>query len=123
LAQPGASAITERARTVAARNLRLTAELLRLLAEFERQGISAIQIKGPVLAQLAFGNLGWRDFEDLDVLVRPKDIHKVMDLLGTMAYRPERVLLPGQEAAFMRSEHAFRYLGDHDQLVVEIHWR
>ena len=123
LTQPGANGITERARGVAARNLRLTAELLTLLTEFEREGISAIPIKGPVLAQFAFGNLGWREFEDLDVLVRPKDIHRVMDLLVTMGYRPERVLLPGQEAAFMRSEHAFRFLRDHDQLVVEIHWR
>lgn len=123
LTQPGANVITEKARAVAARNLRLTAELLSLLGEFERQGISAIPIKGPILAQFAFGNLGWREFEDLDVLVRPTDIHRVMDLLTTMGYRPERVLLPGQEAAFMRSEHAFRFLRDHDQLVVELHWR
>lgn len=123
LKRPEASIITARARTAATRSLCLTGELMRLLAAFQEKGIAAIPIKGPILALLSFGNLAWREFDDLDILVRRRDIHRVMDLLVSMGYRPERVMAPEQEAAFIRSEHAFRYLRDRDQMVVEIHWR
>jgi len=50
--------------------LRLTAELFRLLQLFSAQGISALAIKGPVLAAQAYGDSSVRSYGDLDLLVR-----------------------------------------------------
>jgi len=51
--------------------LRLTAELFRLLELFSANGISALLIKGPVLAAQAYGDPCVRSYGDLDLLVRP----------------------------------------------------
>jgi hypothetical protein len=123
LNRPGGAAIARQARAVAARSLRLTGELVRLLAAFESKGIAAIPIKGPLLALSSSGDLASREFDDLDILVRPREIQAARAVLVSLGYTPEHVLDPEQEAAFIRSEHAFRYMREHDQMVVELHWR
>src|SRR5262245_36794835 len=51
------------------RNLSLTREMLSILNLFGEAGISVVPFKGPVLAHLAYGNVCWREFDDLDILV------------------------------------------------------
>ena len=53
-------------------NLYLTQEMLKLLSAFRKKGIPAIPYKGPVLAQAVYGNVGLRQFGDLDITV-PED--------------------------------------------------
>lgn len=120
---PGAKTIAIEARAIAIRNLYLTQELTSILATFDSAGISAIPIKGPVLAVLAFGDLSWRQFGDLDILVRPPDLAQARALLEARGYRPERSWTPSEEAAYILSEHSFQYLRDWDGAVVELHWR
>jgi Uncharacterised nucleotidyltransferase len=50
----------------ALRNEHLSAELLRILASFSKNGIDAIALKGPTLAALAYGDVSLRTFADLD---------------------------------------------------------
>lgn len=57
----------------AARNLVAAAELRRVLGWLEADSIPAIAFKGPTLAALAYENLALREFNDLDLLVRPCD--------------------------------------------------
>ena len=63
------------------RNLFLTSELLKLITAFEQQGISAIPFKGPILAARIYGNIALRQYNDLDLLVRKRDILKAKDVL------------------------------------------
>jgi hypothetical protein len=63
------------------RNFLLTAELLKLLSAFELHGIKAVSFKGPILAASIYGNIALREFRDLDILVRKKDISKASDIL------------------------------------------
>src|SRR5262245_935149 len=56
----------------AKRNLFLTAELFQVLATFEHHNIPAIPYKGPTLAAALYGQVSFRVFADLDVIV-PKD--------------------------------------------------
>jgi Uncharacterised nucleotidyltransferase len=120
---PGGVTIARQARVVAARSLRLTGELLRLVAAFEAKGISPIPIKGPLLALSSVGDVAGREFDDLDILVRPRELPVARAVLVSLGYTPEHVLDREQEAAFIRSEHAFRYMRRRDQMVVELHWR
>jgi len=121
--QESAAIIAQSARAVAARSLRLTGELLRLLGCFEEKGITAIPIKGPVLAISTFGDIAGREFDDLDILVRPRDMDAARAVLTSLGYESEHDLDAEREAAFVRSEHAFRYLRERDGMVVELHWR
>jgi len=123
LQQPALSLLVFRARKIAARNLRLIQELLRLLDVLDKHQIPAIPIKGPLLAISAFGSVALREFEDLDILVRRADIHRAINIISTTGYEPERELTQAQKIAYLRSEHAFQYRRDGGQLVVELHWR
>jgi hypothetical protein len=72
--------------TQAEENLVFAVELARLLGLLETRGIQAVPCKGPVLALQAFGDLGLRDFGDLDILVRHRDIHSVVQLMREDGY-------------------------------------
>jgi hypothetical protein len=70
----------------AAHNLARASELLHLLALFDLHGIQAVPLKGPVLATSAYGNLGMRQFADLDVLIPKQAAATVERLLGARGF-------------------------------------
>jgi hypothetical protein len=123
LTQPALRQIAGRFHCIARRNLLLAKELLLLLELFQKNQISVIPFKGPLLAVSVFGDLCGREFGDLDLLLRPADIPSARRLLQSRGYRPELKMDAVIEAAYVRSEHAFQYLRDEDNLVVELHWR
>ena len=71
----------------AGRNLFLAKELIKLLHLFDAHEISAIPYKGPVLAVSVYGNLAFREFGDLDILVRERDYQRAQHLLSAQGYR------------------------------------
>lgn len=104
------------------RNLFLTGELLKLLELFAAHQVSAIPFKGPTLASLAYGDVGLREFSDLDILIRQQDVSRAKELLVSCGYRPQVSLTAAQEAAFLRSENALLFSRDDIQSIVELHW-
>jgi hypothetical protein len=98
--------------------LALTAELLRILDEFQREGIAAIPVKGPVVSLLAHGDPGMRNFADLDLVVGHKDILAATRLMGKLQFEakvPEAVIRAGK----IPGEYQFARLGT--QQIVELH--
>ena len=65
----------------AGRNLFLTKELLKIVQFLKAHGIPSIPYKGPVLAASVYGNLAFREFGDLDLLVREREYQRAQDLL------------------------------------------
>ena len=70
----------------AARNLYLTDELLKVLGWFQAEGIEAIPFKGAALARIVYGDVSYRQFDDLDVLVHAEDVAAVSELLQSRGY-------------------------------------
>jgi hypothetical protein len=105
------------------RNYFLTAELLKLLNLFETHHIPALPLKGPVLAASLYGDVSFREFVDLDILVRKQDVPAAQELVASRGYVPEQRLTRTQEAASLqvRPHHAF--VRDQDRVRVELHWR
>jgi hypothetical protein len=91
------------------RNHILTNELLRLLERLEAEGITAIPFKGPVLAQELYGDVAFRMFTDLDVLVRRGDVLRAKEILISEGYRLEHTLTEAQERVFLRSGHHYHF--------------
>src|SRR5437870_3000271 len=121
-----ASASTLRAmraasRRSARRRLRATGELLSLLELFEADGIPAAPFKGPVLAAVLYGDVALREFVDLDILVRRRDVGRATDVLLSRGYRPEVPVEAGHEAALLASGYHYPLRRD-DGLAVELHW-
>jgi len=106
----------------ARRNLRLTGELLKVLALFESQGISAIPLKGPVLAETAYGDPTLRQFADLDILVSRADLEKVRELLVAGGYRLLQALTAKQERLHLKHSMEFTFENSR-RTMLDVHWR
>ncbi len=105
--------------------LSLTAELFRLLNCFATSGLEVLLTKGPVLAARCYGDPGSRQYLDLDLIVRGKDIHRATETMIALGYEAKVPLkaieakkLPGEYVFTQRdtgilvefhTEHTFRY--------------
>ncbi|MCP4311737.1 MAG: nucleotidyltransferase family protein, partial [Bacteroidetes bacterium] len=69
------------------KSLQLSGTLHDVVGTIEKGGIKIISIKGPVLAQTLFGDLGKRHFGDLDLVVRREDVLKVVAILERQGYK------------------------------------
>jgi hypothetical protein len=113
------------AETIARRNHEMVRELLRILSVLESHGIRAVAYKGPTLALAAYGELGLREFGDLDLLLRREDILAAKRVLCASGYLPEFPLTPVVEAAFLESGAQYHLVirSECGRFLVELHWR
>ena len=96
----------------------LEALTLRLLARLDRAGIPAVALKGPLMEERLYGELGLRQTADVDLLVAPADLGRSVELLRSDGYGPalEAVRRDG-----LPDLH-FRLPGERLPSV-ELHWR
>lgn len=108
------------ARANALRCLVLTAELIKLMDLFHAQGIQAMPYKGPVLAVQAYGDVTLREFDDLDIILRQRDMARANEAIQSAGYRPRfpwifasggRAVIPGE----------YNYRDEERRLIVELH--
>lgn len=104
-----------------ARNLFLAGELIKLLDCFNEHGVRAIPFKGPTLAFSAYGDVGMRQFGDLDILVHKQDVVRTKKVLMNRGFNPRPKLTKAQEAALLHFDSAYNF--DNGQgVVVDVHW-
>ncbi|KST67758.1 nucleotidyltransferase domain-containing protein [Mastigocoleus testarum] len=106
-------------------NLFITGELIKILSLLQKQNITVFPYKGPVLANSIYGNVGMRRFCDLDIMVQPKDIFAVKELLISLGYQPKRKMNRAQELAYLRSrnQHTYDFIDEPKKILIEVHWR
>ena len=98
----------------------MIAELRTLLDLFGSHGIEAVPYKGPTLAALAYGSLAFREFSDLDLLVRDRDLAKARDILIARGFQHGSALTPPREAAYLRSIGQLPLVSG-EGILVELH--
>jgi len=103
------------------RCLYMVAELNRILELFESHGIPPIPYKGPVLAQQAYGDITLREFEDLDIILRQRQLPQAHEILLGMGYQAKFpwILSPGAAASLVPGEYNYRSL--ERRVMVELH--
>jgi hypothetical protein len=102
-------------------NLSFARETLRVTGMLEAAGVPVIVLKGPALAVVAYGEIGLRQFSDVDILVRPADLPEVAALLSKDDYRPMFFGKPGAERISARAyEDQFAKPGQFYSL--DVHW-
>jgi Uncharacterised nucleotidyltransferase len=106
--------LQEKRRAQLLMSLGMTAELLALLEKFRVVGIEALAVKGPVLSVQAYGDAGMRQFGDLDLMVRDRDILRATELMIGAGFKEEVPLsairerkIPG-EYVFNRQKNNLR---------------
>jgi hypothetical protein len=93
-------------------NLKLTAELVRVLEVLAADEIPVIPYKGPALAELLYGDVALRQFGDLDIILHSRDVERARESLWALGYRPARNIIGKDVTLF------------HERLSVtlEVHW-
>ncbi len=99
----------------------LAVELVRLLGLLGSRGIAALPFKGPVLAASAYGDLGLRVFDDLDLLVQERDLPAARDLLISVGYRLHTLGPEGEGEG--DDPYAIYLLREDVDILVDLHWR
>ncbi|HEX3062069.1 MAG TPA: nucleotidyltransferase family protein [Usitatibacter sp.] len=119
------AALWARAQSVARRNREMADELAAVVALLDANGVASIPYKGPTLALAAYGDLGLREFGDLDLLVRAADVLRAKTLLAQRGYAMPQQLTREQEEALIASSLLYELpLVDPARgVMVELHWR
>ena len=104
-------------------NLAAEKELLRILEVFAEYGLAAVTYKGPLLAETAFGDLGLRQYNDLDILIREQDLELAVSSLESLGYRSDLPSSSWEQGRFRTYLRDFAFLRAGGPCPVEIQWR
>jgi hypothetical protein len=103
----------------AQRNLRIFAELAKLMKHLKQDGKPAIVLKGVYLAYTAYRDLALRPMVDIDILVKPTDILHVENILKGLAYR----LSDWKHRDWcLKNHYHLQYTNPELHLGIELHW-
>ena len=102
-------------------NLLLTGELIKLQRLFQSHDIPVVPFKGPILAACFYGDIGLRQFSDLDLLVRKQDVLKAREVLASAGYLPRYHLGATQTVAMVEQKCEESFDRD-DAAIVDLHW-
>jgi hypothetical protein len=103
------------------RSMYRTGLLIKILTLLDSHGISALPYKGPIAAQLLYGNIALREFNDLDLLVRQEDIPEAHAVLVAHGYAAEFDSRGLPEAGFRSPAAQYAYSDPDGATPVELH--
>lgn len=98
--------------------LTLTAHLFKTLDHLAAVGIEGLVTKGPVLSVRCYGGAWMRQYVDLDLIVRARDIERVTQVMLQLRYEP-RIPLGAVQAARIPGEYTF--ISKDRKVVFEFH--
>jgi hypothetical protein len=98
--------------------LSLTAELFRVLDHFAQLDMTALLTKGPALSERCYGDPGLRQYTDLDLVLRDRDVLRATEAMMGLGYEP-KVPPKAIQAKKIPGEYVFVHSGT--KLLVEFH--
>ncbi len=104
------------------KNLMMTGELIKVLNLLESEGITAVPYKGPVLASMAYGNIGLREFGDIDIFIEKEEIVKAKEILVSSGYQIHLQLNSLQETMYFKFQREYKFKSCND-VYIEIKWK
>jgi len=104
------------------KNLKALQELHRLADLFADADVPLLTFKGPLLAQQYYGNVAFRTFGDIDVLVDRSHLARAQALLEVNGYRIVRSLTTPEIQGRHDNQLGLEFVHCTSSLVVELHW-
>jgi hypothetical protein len=102
--------------------LHLIAKQLRVAKLFRENGVRVALFKGPLLAQMAYGEMSLRQAGDIDVLIGRNDFDRARALLESLGYEMSPRLTPAQLASHLSNHCELQFMRDEWFTVVDLHW-
>lgn len=111
--------LTEKYKSNTFRMLQLTAEMERISENFIKSGINVLFLKGPVIANLLYGDISLRTSKDLDFIISIKHLKEAEILLIKQGYEKK-----DSQFKFNKLRHRhISFFHPQKRIEVEIHWR
>ena len=101
------------------RNARLLHEVGEILRALQARSIPVIPLKGACFAETIYDNIGLRQMADVDLLVRPGDLPKALEVLGALGYAAAHPV--GIETARQTAQH-MPPMFKRGEMPLELHW-
>ena len=109
-------------RAHAARNLYAAGEIGRIANCFDRSGIGFATFKGVALAATLYGDISRREFNDIDIIVRPSDLDAAESALESCGYRAAQGNGRAWREAFLGYQRQYVFVRRDSTLAVDLHW-
>lgn len=104
------------------RSLLITGKLVSILKLLKDNNIPAIPFKGPVLAEMAYGDLALRQFGDLDILVNKENALNAIKIFEDHGLRLDINLNKKQLSAYAAKKNSIGLISSISGLAVDLHW-
>lgn len=104
-------------------NFFMSAQLLQLIYLLQEKGINILPIKGPILAEHAYKDLGLRPFSDLDILAKETNLQEIADTLIAMGYHNEKELSTLSHPYILQNFSDLSFTHPDTGLIIELHWK
>ncbi len=104
--------------------LHYTSVLSNIISEFNKKGIEAISLKGPVLVSSLYGDVGQRQFRDLDLLVRKENLTQAVKILkekGFELFSPAAEFSERQWDYYYRYKYDITLINKGQGVIIELH--
>jgi len=102
-----------------ARSLKIFKEYTKLVALLNSEGIDVVPLKGPVVAEVVYGDMALRATSDMDVLVKEEDLDRARDLVIKDGYK-ERGADKDYNLKYARKyQHHLEFTKN---VYLELHW-
>ena len=102
--------------------LHLLGKQLRVYKLFREHGIPTALFKGPLLSQMAYGEISLRQAGDIDLLISRKQFDQARLLLESLGYQMYPHLTPAQLASHLNYHCELPFVRDDWFTVVDLHW-
>jgi putative nucleotidyltransferase-like protein len=106
----------------AMRSMSFTRTLIQILDLFSQNALSAIPFKGPLLASQLYGEIGLRNFCDLDILIKKQDLRNAIHLLASHGFIPEIENIAKHADFYSKQEDNLSLSREKDGCIIELHW-
>ena len=102
--------------------LHLTAKQLRINKLFKDNNVPLALFKGPLLSQMAYGEMSLRQAGDIDLLINRHDFTQARQLLESLGYEMTPRLTPAQLSSHLNNHCEIQFMRDEWLTVVDLHW-
>ncbi|HSL53816.1 MAG TPA: nucleotidyltransferase family protein, partial [Pyrinomonadaceae bacterium] len=102
--------------------LHLVGKQLRIYKLFKEHNIPVALFKGPLLSQMAYGEISLRQAGDIDLLIARRDFAQARPLLESLGYEMTPQLTPAQLASHLNNHCEIQFMRDEWLTLVDLHW-
>lgn len=103
-------------------NMLMTSELINVIKKFKSNDINVISFKGPVLSQIAYGDITLRQYVDLDILINEKDLEYASEFLLQNNYKEVYNFEEYQKSNLKKTGHDRSFFNKKNGVNLELHW-